>query len=78
MELVNSNSCRKTEVSDWIIYLSAHLGGKVLQNMSEAEEQKPYDQREPQKLFWLEVGKLVCIGAKLIVNSNLCTPITID
>ena len=75
MPAVNKNQCRIAKDSDWAVYILAHMGEQVLKNVSKAEEEKPYNQKDFRKLLGLEIGKLGCILIKFVVNENLCNPI---
>jgi len=67
--------CHTAETIDYLIYVGARFGETILQNMSNAEEEKPANQRNPGTLLLLELGMLGCSLIKFEVNRDLCNPI---
>jgi hypothetical protein len=70
-----SDQCRKADISDYVVASLLYLGDKTLQNVLNAEEEKPYDQRNNK---WIVLGQLCRIGINYLMyetNKDLCNPI---
>jgi len=71
---MSTSKCRKIDSSDYIIFYLADIGEKILDTISEKENEKK-NVKNSELLFKLEAGKLLCSLAKVVVNWDLCTPI---
>lgn len=67
--------CRKADPLDYLIYISAHIGDKLLENALKTEEEKPYNQRNNVAIILGELGRFGFSFVKYEVNKDLCNPI---